>query len=64
LGPKAVAAGWTLGNGEWHVAANFGDTPVALDLPGATVHAENAGDDPAQLPPNAFVARYRAGSAT
>lgn len=64
LGPKAVAAGWSLGIGEWHVAANFGDAPVALDLPGETVHAENPGDDPALLPPNAFVARYRPGSAT
>ncbi|WP_295919375.1 DUF3459 domain-containing protein, partial [uncultured Xanthomonas sp.] len=63
IGPKAIAAGWRLGDGEWHVAANFGDAPVALDLPGSTVHAENADDDAAQLPPNAFVARYRPGNA-
>ncbi|MBN6150984.1 malto-oligosyltrehalose trehalohydrolase [Xanthomonas sp. AmX2] len=63
IGPGAVAAAWALDGGHWHVAANFGAEPVPLDLPGDTVHAENAGDDPAQLPPNGFVARYLAGAA-
>ncbi|PPU93477.1 malto-oligosyltrehalose trehalohydrolase [Xanthomonas albilineans] len=64
LGPKAVTAGWRMGRDEWHVAVNFGDTPVPLDLPGIAVHRENTGENPASLPPAAFVAHYRCGSAS
>ncbi|MFG6109697.1 malto-oligosyltrehalose trehalohydrolase [Stenotrophomonas nematodicola] len=57
LAERAIAAGWALPDGEWWLAFNLGETPVATTLPaGETVLQLGNLDDQGRLAPASLVA--------
>ncbi|MNV57433.1 hypothetical protein D3C71_1497630 [compost metagenome] len=59
LAEHAIAAGWALPEGQWWLAFNLGQTPVAAALPaGQTVLQLGEVDDQGRLAPASLIARW------